>query len=96
MSLFVNDKLWICAVFLIGGHHNEIHVGSNSKTPVSTKFTFQLIPQIGGSVSQKLYAFSVRKSIFQIDVSAHERIEFFDLWQSFDVQSVYLIHTAQN
>ena len=47
LSLFVNDKLGILAVFLIGGYHDKIHVGGNPKASAAAEFAFQLVSQVG-------------------------------------------------
>ena len=73
LSLFVNDQLRISAVFLIGADQQKIHVCGKAQTAAAAVFTLQLIAEVGRLIVKELYGFSVGKSVFQIDIPAHER-----------------------
>ena len=87
-------KLWVRegTVFFVGADQNKIHVGSDSETSASTKFTFQLSSQIGRSIVQEFNELTIGKPILHIDVSTNQRVELFHLRHALYVQSVDLIN----
>ena len=40
LSLFINNKLGIFAVFLVGANEDKIHIGDDAEATVAAKFTF--------------------------------------------------------
>jgi len=92
LSFLINHQFGIFSVFFVGAYQNEIHVGGDSETPVSAKFTFQLISQIGRAIVQELNELSVGEPVLKIDVSANQRVELFHLRHTFDVQSIDFVN----
>ena len=90
LSFFINHKLGIFAVFLVGADKNEVHIGDDSEASVTTEFALQLIPKIGGVIIEEFDGIPVGEAVFQIHVAAHERVELFDLRHSFYAKGVDL------
>ena len=67
LSLFINNKLGIFAVFLVGADQEEVHIGGDTEASVPAEFTFQLTAEVGCVVVEKFDLLSVGERIFQID-----------------------------
>jgi hypothetical protein len=67
LSLFINNKLWIFAVFLVGADQEKVHIGGDTEASVPAEFTFKLTAEVGCVVVEKFDLLSVGERIFQID-----------------------------
>ena len=74
-AFFIDKKLGIFAVFLIGADEDEVHIGDDAKATTSAEFTFQLITKIGGVIIEEFDGVAIWQAVFQIDVGAHQRIQ---------------------
>ena len=66
LSLFINNKLGIFAVFLVGANEDEIHIGDDSEASVTAKFAFQLISQIGGVIIKEFDGLAVWQTVSRL------------------------------
>ena len=46
LSLFINHKLGVFAVFLVSTHEYKIHISDDAKAPVTTELTLKLTAEI--------------------------------------------------
>ena len=47
LSLFINNKLRIFAVFLVGADQEKVHIGGDTEATFSAEFTFKLVAEVG-------------------------------------------------
>ena len=66
LSLFINNKLGIFAVFLVGADQEEVHIGDDAEASVPAEFTFKLTAEVGCIIVKEFDLLSVGKRIFQI------------------------------
>jgi hypothetical protein len=67
LSLFINNKLGIFAVFLVGADQEEVHIGGYTEASVPAEFTFKLTAEVGCVIVEEFDLLSVGERIFQID-----------------------------
>ena len=86
LSLFINNKLGVFAVFFISAHKDEFHICHNAEATVTAEFTFELTAEICGVIIEEFYNLTVGKSVFKIDEAAGQHIKVFYLGQALDVK----------
>ena len=67
LSLFINNKLGVFAVFLVGADQEEVHIGGDTEASVPAEFTFKLIAEVGCVIVKEFDLLSVWECVFQID-----------------------------
>ena len=67
LSLFINNKLGVFAVFLVGADQEKVHIGGDTEATFSAEFTFKLTAEVGCVVVEEFDLLSVGERIFQID-----------------------------
>ena len=55
LSLFINNKLGIFAVFLVGADQEEVHIGGDTEATVTAEFTFKLAAEVGRVIVKEFY-----------------------------------------
>ena len=90
LSLFINDKLRICTVFLVSTNKQEIHACNQAEAPVSAELTLQPMDKIGGVIVQKLCSFAAGKPVFKIDGNTCPGIKAFNFRQARLVTALFL------
>ena len=91
LSLFINDKLWIFSVFIIGADEQKIHIGNDAEAAVAAEFTFKLSTEISRAVVKEFDGSAVGERVFEIDEASDEGVQGFDLGHTLDIQRVQLV-----
>ena len=86
LSLFINNKLGIFAVFLVGADQKEVHTRGYTEASVTAEFTFKLTTEVGCVIVKEFDLLSVWQRIFQIDKLTGQHVKTFYLWKSLDVK----------
>ena len=67
LSLFINNKLGVFAVFLVRADQEKVHIGGDTEATFSAEFIFKLVAEVGCVVVEEFDLLSVGERIFQID-----------------------------
>ena len=85
LSLFINNKLGVFAVFLVSADKQKFHIGNYAEASISAEFAFKLVAEVGCVIVKEFNLLTVWKRIFQIYKATRQYIKAFDFGQSLDM-----------